>query len=218
VNHKGYTLIEILITTLILGIVLSTVYASYTGTLRIFREIQYDDEVYSMARSALDRMARDLQSAALWRGSFTFKAKSYTLGDREFVRLIFRSASHIAFNDKEAPDGISVIEYGVEEGNEKEGYNLLRSDDLYRDPGKEPSHPDGFLLCNRVEALTYTFYDESGKEHESWDSETKVVEMQKKRVPAAVLIRLSLINETDQKRPHLFTTRVRLPFNRPETP
>jgi hypothetical protein len=116
------------------------------------------------------------------------------------------------------PDGISVIEYGVEEGNEKEGYTLSRSDNLYRDPEKEPSHPDGFLLCNRVETLTYTFYDETGKEYESWDSGTKVVEVQKKRVPAAVLIRLSLINETDRKRPQLFMTRVRLPFNRPEAP
>jgi general secretion pathway protein J len=218
VNHKGYTLIEILVATLILGIVLSTVYASYTATFRIIRDIQYDDEVYGMARSALDRMARDLGSAALWRGAFTFKTKPYTLGDREFVRLIFRSSAHIAFSDKEAPEGISVIEYRVEEGNEKEGYNLLRSDNLYRDPGKEPSQRGGFLLCNRVEALAYTFYDEQGKEHESWDSETKVVEMQKNRVPAAILIRLSLINETDRKRPHFFTTRVRLPFNRPEAP
>ncbi|TSA44665.1 MAG: prepilin-type N-terminal cleavage/methylation domain-containing protein [Deltaproteobacteria bacterium] len=215
-NHKGYTLIEILIAILILGIVLSTVYASYTGTFRIIGEIQEDAEVYGMARGALDRMVRDLQSAALWRGAFTFKTKSYTLGNREFMRLIFRSTAHIAFGDKEAPDGISVIEYGVEEG--KEGYTLLRIDSLYRDPEKESSPADGFLLCNRVEALTYTFYDELGKEHESWDSGTKIVEVQKKRVPAAVLIRLSVINETDRKHPHLFMTRVRLPFNRPEAP
>jgi general secretion pathway protein J len=215
-DFKGFTLIEILVAVLILGIVLSTVYASYTGTFRIIGEIQYDAEVYSMARSTLDRMARDLQSAALWRGAFTFKTKSYSLGNREFMRLTFRSAAHIAFSDKDAPDGISVIEYSVEEG--KEGYTLSRNDSLYRDPEKESSPSDGFLLCKRVEALTYTFYDESGKEHESWDSGTTVVEMQKKRVPAAVLIRLSMISETDPKRPHLFITRVRLPFNRPEAP
>lgn len=215
-NHKGYTLIEILVTTLILAIVLSTVYASYTATFRVIGEIQSDAEVYGMARSTLDRMARDLQSAALWRGAFTFKAKPYTLDNREFVRLIFRSSAHIAFDDKEAPDGISVIEYGI--GRGKGGYTLSRSDSLYRDPEKEPSPSDGFVLCNRVETLTYTFYDESGKEHRSWDSGTTTVEIQKKRVPAAVLIRLGLINEADRNHPHLFMTRVRLPFNRPETP
>lgn len=213
-NHKGYTLIEILVAVLILGIVLSTIYASYTGTFRIIGEIKYDAEVYGMARSSLDRMARDLQSAALWRGAFTFRTKSYTLGNRDFMRVIFRSAAHIAFSDSEPPDGISVIEYGVEEG--KEGYVLLRSDSLYRDPEKESSPAERFLLCNRVEALTYTFYDETGKEHQSWDSGTKDVMVQKNRFPAAILIRLSLINETDSKRPHLFMIRVRLPFNRPE--
>ncbi len=212
-NHKGYTLIEILVAVLILGIVLSTIYASYTGTFRIIGAIQNDAEVYGMARTTLDRMARDLQSSALWRGAFTFKTRTYTLGNREFTRLIFRSMAHIAFSDKEAPDGISVIEYSIQEG--KEGYSLLRNDSLYRDPEKDSSPADGFLLCNRVEALTYTFYDEMGKEHASWDSGTNDVEVQKKRFPAAILIRLSLTNETDSKRPHLFMIRVLLPFNRP---
>ncbi len=215
-NNKGYTLIEILVAILILGIVLSTIYASYTGTFRIIGEIQYDAEVYSMARSSLDRMSRDLQSAALWRGAFTFKTKSYTLGNREFTRVIFRSAAHIAFSDMEPPDGISVIEYSVEEG--KGGYILSRSDGIYRDPEKESSPAERFLLCNRVEDLTYTFYDETEKEHQSWDSGTKDVMVQKNRFPAAILIRLSVINETDSKRPHLFMIRVRLPFNRPEAP
>lgn len=215
-NNKGYTLIEILIAILILGIVLSTIYASYTGTFRIIGVIQYDAEVYGMARTTLDRMARDLQSSALWRGAFTFKTKTYTLGNREFMRLIFRSTAHIAFGDKDTPDGISVIEYSIGEG--KEGYTLLRSDSLYRDPEKDSSPADGFLLCNRVEALTYIFYDETGKEHGSWDSGTTDVEVQKKGFPAAILIRLSLINETDSKRPHLFMIRVRLPFNRPGAP
>lgn len=212
----GYTLIEILVAILILGIVLSAVYASYTATFRIVRDRQQDAGVYGMARTALDRMARDLQSAASWSGSFTFKTRSYTLGNREFLRLTFRSAAHIAFGETDAPAGIAVIEYGVEEG--PEGYALLRSDDLYRDPEKEAAPTDGFLLCNRVESLAYAFYDESGRRHESWDSGTTTIETQKNRVPAAVVIRLSLMNETDPQRPYRFATRVRLPFNRPEAP
>ena len=216
-KNKGFTLIEILIAVLILGIVLSTVYASYTGTFRIIRETQYDAEVYSMARSALDRIARDLQSAALWRGAFTFVTKPQTLGDRDFVRLAFRSAAHVAFSDKEVPEGVAVIEYSVEEGTDKEGYVLTRSDSLYRDTGKEQPPPGGFLLCDRVEALNYTFFDETGKEYTEWNSDGDI-EAQKKRVPFAVLIRLSFINEANRDRPYLFTTRIRLPFNRPEVP
>ena len=216
-KDRGFTLIEILIAVLILGIVLSTVYASYTGTFRIISETQYDAEVYGMARSTLDRMARDLQSAALWRGGFTFVSKPHTLGNREFVRLVFRSGAHVAFSDKDAQDGIALIEYDVEEGTDKEGYILTRSDSLYRDPGKEESSYGGFLLCDRVEALTYTFFDEKGKEYNNWNSDGDVP-VQKKRVPVTVLIRLSFVNEANRERPYLFMTRIHLPFNRPEVP
>jgi hypothetical protein len=160
-------------------------------------------------------MARDLQSSAIWRGAFTFKTKSYNLRDREFVRLTFRSAAHVAFSEQDVPGGIAVIEYGVEEGTEKEGYTLSRSDDLSRDPEKEEPYPGGYLLCDRVEALAYVFTDEKGKEYDSWDSGGEI-EAQKKRFPAEILIRLSLVNPADREHPYLFVTRVRIPFNRLE--
>jgi prepilin-type N-terminal cleavage/methylation domain-containing protein len=216
-KNKGFTLIEILIAILILGIVLSTVYASYTGTFRIIRATQSDNDIYGMARSALDRMARDLQSAALWRGAFTFVTKRYTLGKREFMRLTFRSAAHIAFSDVDVTDGVAVIEYGIEEGTDKEGYILTRSDSLYRNPGKEGTPPGGFLICDRVEALTYTFFDQTGKEYNDWNSEGDFP-VQQKRAPAAALVRLSFVNEADREHPYIFMTRVYLPFNHPEVP
>lgn len=208
---KGFTLIEILIAVLILGIVLSTVYASYTGTFRIIRETETDAELYSMARTVLERMTRDLEGAAPWKGAFTFQAKPYSLGNREFTRLTFRSAAHVAFGEREAPAGIAVIGYAIEEGTEKEGYTLSRSDSLRRDPAKEET-AGGFLMCERIETLTYLFYDAAGKESETWDSGGEV-EAQKKRAPAMVEIRLGLVNEKDRERPHPFMTRVRLPLN-----
>ncbi len=215
--EKGFTLIEILLAIFILGIVMSTVYASYTGTFRIIHDTQEDAEIYGMARNALDRMARDLQSAAPWRGAFTFITKVDTLGGREFLRLTFRAAAHVAFSDREVPGGISVIEYRVEEGTEKEGYVLVRSDNLYRDPGKEEPLPDGYLLSDRVESLTYRFYDEAGKEYENWDSGGQA-DTQRNKFPAGVLIGLSLVNAADKERPYRFMTRVRIPFNRLDAP
>lgn len=216
-RNKGFTLIEILIAIFILGIVLSTVYASYTGTFRIIKETEADAEIYGMARTTMDRISRDLQSVAPWRGAFTFTTKSFTLGKREFVRLTFRSAAHVAFNDKEAPGGITVIEYRIEEGTEKEGYAMVRSDSLFRDPGKEETLPSGFLMCDRIEALTYVFFDATGKDYSSWDSGSEA-EAQKKKAPASVQIRLSLVNEANRERPYVFMTRVHLPFNIPEAP
>lgn len=214
-NKKGFTLIEILIATLILGIVLTTVYASYSGTFRIIRETSQDAEVYSMARGALDRMSRDLQSAASYGGSFTFTAKPQSLSGREFVRLTFRSTAHVEFGASEPPAGIAVIEYLIDEGTEKEGYILSRGDSLFRDPQKEAA--PGYILCDQLEDLTYLFYDETGREHDRWDSGADGG-AQKGKAPAAVAIRLALVNKADRERPHLFMTRVRLSLSRQEAP
>ena len=216
-RFAGFTLIEILIAILILGIVLTTVYASYTGTFRIIKETEYDAEVYGIARSVLDRLSRDLESAAPWGGVFTFQTTAYTLGNREFVRLLFRSTAHVAFSDNEAPEGTAVIEYRIEEGTEKEGYCLWRSDSLFRDPRREESLASGYLLGERVEDLAWLFYDDKGKEYDRWDSAGDV-EAQKKKAPASVLIRLSLVNEANREHPYLFSTRVLLPFNATEVP
>ena len=213
---KGFTLIEILIAVFILGIVLSTVYASYTGTFRTIRATETDAELYGMARTVLERMTRDLEATAPWKGAFTFSARPYYLGDREFTRLTFRSTAHIAFGEKEEPAGIAVIEYGVEEGTEKEGYALSRSDSLHRDPGKEEAPTGGFLLCDRVETLTYRFFDSAGKEYETWDNGQD--EAQKKKAPAMVEIHLGLVNEKDREHPFPFMTRVRLPLSQAVTP
>jgi len=203
---KGFTLIEILIAIFILGIVLSTVYASYTGTFRIIRATQTDAELYSMARTVLARMTRDLEATAPWKGAFTFTAKPYYLGGREFTRLIFRSTAHIAFGEKEE---------AVEEGTDKEGYTLSRSDSLYRDPEKETAPTGGFLLCDRVETLGYRFFDSAGREHSDWDNGD---EAQKRKAPAMIEIRLGLVNENDRERPFPFITRVRLPLSQVTTP
>lgn len=213
---KGFTLIEIMIAVFILGIVLSTVYASYTGTFRTIRATETDAELYGMARTVLERMTRDLEATALWKGAFTFTARPYYLGNREFTRLIFRSTAHIAFSEKEEAAGIAVIEYGVEEGTEKEGYVLSRSDSLYRDPGKEEAPTGGFLLCDRVETLTYRFFNGTGRESSTWDNGDD--EAQKKKAPAMVEIRLGLVNEKDREHPYAFVTRVRLPLAQAVTP
>jgi len=211
VREKGFTLIEILIAVFILGIVLTTVYASYTGTFRIIGETKSDAELYGMARVALERMTQDMESVSPWKGALSFSAKPYALKNRDFTGLTFRSAAHVAFGKKEPPAGIAVIEYFVEEEAEKEGFSLYRSDSLSRDLRKDAPLPPGFLLCDRVETLTCRFYDEKGKEYDKWDSEGSD-EKQKNKAPAIVEIRLFLVNEKDREHPYPFMTKVNLPL------
>lgn len=220
-RNRGFTLIEILLAVLILGIVLTTVYASYTGTFRIIRDAGHDAEIYGMARTTLDRISRDLQSLSPWRGAITFKTQAQILNQQEFLRLIFRSAAHVAFPEGDTPGGVAVIEYRFREPEaEGKGYTLIRDDSLVRDPDRELDRAaleGGYPLCERVESLVYRFFDDSGRAYDHWDAAGEV-EAQKNVAPAAVEIRLSLVNEADRKRPYRFMTRVRLPFHRAETP
>lgn len=209
-REKGFTLIEILLAVLILGIVMTTVYASYTGTFRIIAETKKDAELYGMARAALDRMARDLEAVSPWKGAFPFVAKPYSLLDQNFTGMIFRSAAHVAFGMEEQSGGVAVIEYIVEEEKEGEGFALYRSDSLSRDLKEDEPPPQKYLLCDRIAGLTYLFYDDKGKEYDAWDSDGGE-EKQRKKAPTIVEIRMSLVNARNPDSPYPFMTRVYLP-------
>ena len=52
-HKRGFTLLEVLIALFIFAIVISTIFASYTGTFRIINETEYQADNYGMARIAL---------------------------------------------------------------------------------------------------------------------------------------------------------------------
>ena len=96
ITHNGFTLVEILIAIFILGLVMSTVYVSYSGILKTSHQMEKESNIYKMARTSMDRMIKDLSSLQTNSGSFDFRAKKKTLSNREFYSLSFWSASHLA--------------------------------------------------------------------------------------------------------------------------
>lgn len=210
-KEKGFTLIEILLAVFILGIVLTTVYASYTGTFRIIADTTADAELYGMARTSLQRMTQDIEAVSPWQKSFEFVAKPYVLQDTDFTGLTFRSRAHVAFGKNEPPAGIAIIEYTVEETDEHGVFALYRSDSLSLDPEREEAPSRKYLLCDKIANLTCRFYDERGREYETWDSNGSE-ERQKKKAPTLVEIRLSLVNGKNPDNPYVFMTSVRPPL------
>lgn len=217
-RQRGFTLIEILIAVLILGVVLTTVYASYTGAFRLIADTKADGELYGMARASLERMTRDLEACVPWKGAFTFVSKSHYLQGGDFTSLTFRSASHIAFSQEETAGGVAVIDYVIEEMDESEGgcdgdvprFALYRRESPggTAEPGGKPSPK--YLLCDNIADLKYIFYDDKGGEHESWDSEGGG-EREKKKAPTIIEMRMHLINGKNPTNSYPFMTRVRLP-------
>ena len=208
---SGFTLIEILIAIFILGTVLTTVYAAYTGTFRIVKDTQYTDDIYSMARRAMKRMTVDLESVCSYRDSFKFATGE--IEKEDFMELSFLSSAHLDFYD-ERSSGIASISYFIVEDSEKEGYVLKRKDELYRDKAEgaeeKISREGGYILCDRLQSLIYKFYDDGGEEYDSWDSESDL-KTQNGKTPIVVSIQMNFTDPDDKDRPYRFMTKVFLP-------
>ncbi len=210
-KRNGFTLIEILIAIFILATVLTTVYAAYTGTFRIVSDAKYADGIYSMARGAMKRMTEDLESSCRYRDSFRFISGKAKTEKGEFIELSFLSFAHLDFDD-EKPSGIAVISYFIEVDEEKEGCILKRKDELYRERDSEEEAAGWrYTLCNRLQSLTYKFYDSKGEECDSWDSGSDL-ESLKDKAPSVVSIQMDFINPDNKDRPYRFMTKVFLPI------
>jgi prepilin-type N-terminal cleavage/methylation domain-containing protein len=85
----GFTLVEILIAIFILGLVMATVYVSYSGILKTSHQLEEEGNIYKMARMSMDRMIKDLSALQTSSGSFDFRAEKKTLSNREFYSLIW---------------------------------------------------------------------------------------------------------------------------------
>lgn len=212
---NGFTLIEILIAMLILGVVLSTVYAAYTGTFRMIRISDDNRDIYGMGRMTLHRMIQDFNNMTPYRGNFEFYAKRTKLGNQTFPRLLFTSTVNLDLGGQKSPAGISTLEYVVAADKDQEGFVLMRAETIHR--GQETGEPErfkriGFPLCGRLHALNYKFYDFKGKEYEAWDSSANS-EAQKGRTPVMIVIELDLANPVNPDDPFKFMTKVYLPVN-----
>jgi len=214
----GFTLLEVLLAIFILGIIVSTVYAAFSGTLRIVRDTGHEGELYEMARSTFDWMARDLTSLVPYRGDYEFRTESFDLNRERFTRLNFRSRGHISYREKDLPEGVSLISYDVvQDVNETaEGLILIRSDAFEGAKEEEEGSVRRFPLCRSVKTLSYTFIGEDGTERDAWDSRQSQGG-KTGRVPVSVLVVLELVNPEDSAHPYRFMTRIFLPASQDDS-
>lgn len=168
-NFGGFTLIEILIAITIMGMVLTTVYAAYSGTMKIVQEMEYENSVYKMARVTMDKIIRDLSSVQPIGGIFELRSAKESRNNREFGSLYFWSAAHLAFSENEIDGSVAFIGYFVDEDRGGESFSLHRSDLSNIKAAKEKSLAGGYVICQNIDYLIFTFYDSKGKEYDSWD-------------------------------------------------
>ncbi|MCX5850037.1 MAG: prepilin-type N-terminal cleavage/methylation domain-containing protein [Deltaproteobacteria bacterium] len=209
---RGFTLVEILIAIFILVLVMATVYASYSGTLKVSRQMEEEGNIYKMARTSMDRMIKDLSSLQSSGSSFDFHAGEKTLSKHDFYFLSFWSASHLAFGENEGEGRPAAISYYVREDEGQNSFSLWRADISGSKPDKEKGASGGFVICKNVESFQLKLYDSAGGELDSWDSSS--LAEQNGKAPAAVKIELALANLNDPEKPYKFTTKVFLPVKK----
>jgi hypothetical protein len=212
---------EILIAIFILAVVLSMLYAAYTGTFRNIEETESRADMYEMARIALDRMVEDLQCAYLSRNTEEEASEEEQTPRTRFVgelaetdgrrtdTLSFSSRAHLVFYSEDRGADQTEIIYEVGEGEEEGRFALFRSDTPALMLLFEEETP-GALLCDGLHALRLTYYDETGEAYDSWDS---TEDRFKEKLPARVSIFLEFVNPLDPEAPVGFFTSVALPMS-----
>ncbi len=215
---KGFTLMEIMLATIILGMVVSMVTMSLSGSLRVVEATRDQGNLYYRAQVALQRISEDLESALLIDGADFVAAATGEAGEKQ-VLVRFTSMAHVAFDPEGDQDGMGRIGYALIPDPENEGQLvLLRSDQLATPQQNETDEEfrDGFLLSDRLRSVTFAYFDSEGEEFDSWDTrvdpqaDTKE-KLLKRRLPAAVSCRLEFWLDQDQEATLIFQTSVKIP-------
>ena len=182
-KRDGFTLLEIMISILIFGVVITTVFASYRSVFFSTDKIHDGFDLYGMAGSCLNRMVLDINEAVIalppeWeKPDVDSDPHPYrVVGDQsnglggDFSQLRLASRAHVSL-DGTLQEGIAEIVYYVSEDAEGERV-LRRADRLYPYEKEEESAADP-ILCEKVKSLVFTYVDEEGDTHQEWDSESE---------------------------------------------
>jgi len=206
-KRHGFTLVEILIAIFILTLALSTIYGAYTGTMRIVRETDREDEIYGMARSTMKRLVADLGAICRYGNKFVCVSQTSEIGDT-MMELVFLARSHIDF-ERGSSASIAGITYYVAEGQSENEYLLMRNDALY-EGGENPTFAkdNGHILARGISSIMYTFYDQNGNEYDRWDSGT---DDHRDKAPSLVAVHLEFAHPDSEDTPYRFMTKAYVP-------
>jgi len=205
---------------LLFGIVITTIFASYSAVFTSAGRVGSGVDRYDMAGICLNRMSLDLQSIHVDlppkypKPEFDDPPDPYRVAGvasdpemSEFPMLRFASLAHIPFQGTDY-GGIARIVYYVREGSDDGIYRLKRSDTLMPEDPFEAAGSDP-VLCDHLKSLKITYFDAEGTAHENWDSDSDEFDYAS---PTAIEILMEIEHNDDKV---LFNTMVSLPVQRP---
>ena len=191
--RAGFSLVEIAIVILVLGMLLVVVFSVVNGIIQISISSSPSREAKRQALFAMQTLTSSIEQTyfrsndkRIW-----FVGKKDGVGEYRKDRLTF-AAVHSGAQDIGAP-AIREVSYYIKE-QEDDGYVLMRREDEMVDdePGKGGAH---YEILPNVQSLEFSYSSRPNDWLESWDSRNK------KRLPKLVKITLQI---TINKREYIF--------------
>jgi len=224
ISRQGFTLLEVMLATIILAMVVSMVTISLSGSLRVVEATREQGALYYRAQVTFQRMSEDFSSAVLPEGlDFIASGGAGDNAGSPRVLVRFVSMAHLVFDASNGQEGMGAIGYALAEDPDSAGqFLLLRSDSLLRPQEKKGSasdSQDGFVLCDRLRSVTLSYFDSEGERVESWDTQVddNVGAAEKKRLrrlPEAVSCRLEFWLDREEETTLSFETKFEIPVGR----
>lgn len=213
-NH-GFTLLEVLLATTVLGVVMAMLTLSLSVTLRAVEATERQEEVMLQAQTTLRLITEDLM-ATVSTSDIPFVGRNISIREQRADSLRFPSRAHLVLNPEKQRSGLAVIDYRVvEDGEDKRHLKLLRADTLAlpgvswkAESGHNEKEEPAFLLAEGLRAVQWKYFDRDGQEFDSWQQEQRTGTEEKNVVPAAVQCTLEFWLDPDKELSQTFTTKI----------
>jgi len=204
---KGFTLLEVLIATVLTALILSAVYGAYATNLESIELSREAARMQQTSRIFFDLLAKDVRGGL---GDFLgvyggFEGEDLEWEGRPADRLqMLTSASHNALGG--ISTGLSRVRYEMAPDEKGERFVLNRTQETLLGEASSTG-VQTYELTRMAIGLDLIFHDSRGTEHKSWGS-GEVQDLE--RIPTLVRVRLTLQDSSGQKRAFVTTIRPEL--------
>ena len=214
--RKGFTLIEIMIASFIVGIISAMIWSGFSQTSRTIEAVGKDQSKYHELRVALNLIIRDLSSAYLSKNINTINITRKIVFKGEDTppidRLHFVSFTHIRrIKDSHEGDMAEISYFDLTDEEDPDIVNLMRREDPYIDDEPEKGGR-AIPIVRDIKEFDVTYYEETTDEWvDSWDTEE--ASGQPDRLPRQV--RIVLVAYDPRGNEITLTTQIPIFLNQP---
>lgn len=198
-HARGMTLIEVMISFAVLGMIIVSVWSSFSGTLKGIETTEAMQQRYSIVRNGLARMTSELSMAYLSKNRPLDNTRHFTQfeGRDNFDTdsLTFSAFSHLRVRKDANESDQTVLQYFVEKDPDDSSRSHLYRREARRLTGDLPENMEEFwpayIAIEDVVNFDVKYWN---TQQEEWIDEwrTTKVDMQPDRLPARVKITLGV--------------------------